>query len=92
MAGDGTRTRLAAKYDAATGRWLHESDDGSFLQFNPRSGEMRYPDGGRMIYSSVNGCLLPTAMIGTNGGAITMLTGIIVKGRAVCGCSDTVPP
>ena len=72
VAGDGTRIRLAAKYDAATGRWLHESDDGSFLQFDPRSGEMRYPDGSRTIYSSVNGCLLPTAMIGANGGAITM--------------------
>ena len=72
VAGDGTRIRLAAKYEAATGRWLHESDDGSFLQFNPRSGEMRYPDGSRTIYSSVNGCLLPTAMINTNGGAITM--------------------
>ena len=70
--GDGTRTHLAAKYNAATGRWLHESDDGSFLQFDPWSGEMRYPDGSRTIYSSVNGCLLPTAMIGTNGGAITM--------------------
>ena len=56
VAGDGTRIRLAAKYDAATGRWLHESDDGSFLQFDPRSGEMRYPDGSRTIYSSVNGC------------------------------------
>src|SRR5262249_50662640 len=73
VAGDGTRIRLAAKYDAATGRWLHESsDDGSFLQFDPRSGEMRYPDGSRTICSSVNGCLLPTAMIGVNGGAITM--------------------
>jgi RHS repeat-associated protein len=72
VAGDGTRIRLAAKYDAQAGRWLHESDDGSFLKFDPRSGEMRYPDGSRMIYSSVNGSLLPTAMIGTNGGAITM--------------------
>jgi RHS repeat-associated protein len=72
VAGDGTRIRLAAKYDAATDRWLHESDDGSFLQFNSRSGEMRYPDGSRMIYSSVNGCLLPTALISSNGGAITM--------------------
>jgi RHS repeat-associated protein len=72
VSADGTRTRLAAKYDAAIGRWLHESDDGSFLQFDPRSGEMRHPDGTRIIYSSVNGCLLPTAMIGTNGGAITM--------------------
>jgi RHS repeat-associated protein len=72
VAADGTRIRLAAKYDATTGRWLHESDDGSFLQFDPRSGEMRYPDGSRMIYSSVNGCLLPTAMINSNGGAITM--------------------
>ena len=69
---DGTRIRLAAKYDAQSGRWRHESDDGSFLQFDPRSGEMRYPDGSRMIYSSVNGCLLPTAMINSNGGAITM--------------------
>ncbi len=72
VAGDGTRIRLAAKYEAATDRWLHESDDGSFLQFDLRSGEMRLPDGSRMIYSSVNGCLLPTAMINSNGGAITM--------------------
>ena len=72
VAGDGTRIRLAAKYDATIGRWLHESDDGSFLQFDPRTGEMRRPDGSRTIYSSVNGCLLPTAMIGANGGAITM--------------------
>jgi hypothetical protein len=72
VASDGTRIRLAAQYDVAAGRWLHESDEGSFLQFDPRSGEMRYPDGGRTIYSSVNGSLLPTAMIGTNGGAITM--------------------
>lgn len=72
VAGDGTRIRLAAKYNAPDNRWLHESDDGSFMQFDPRSGEMRYPDWSRMIYSSVNGVLLPTAMIGTNGGAITM--------------------
>ena len=72
VAGDGTRIRLAAKYDATIGRWLHESDDGSFLQFDPRTGEMRRPDGSQTIYSSVNGCLLPTAMIGANGGAITM--------------------
>jgi len=72
VAGDGTRIRLAAKYDTAAGRWFHESDDGSFLRFDSRSGEMRYPDGSRMIYSSVNGCLLPTAMINSNGGAITM--------------------
>jgi len=72
VAGDGTRIRLAAKYDTAKGLWFHESDDGSFLQFNPISGEMHYPDGTRMIYSSVNGCLLPTAMIGANGGVITM--------------------
>jgi RHS repeat-associated protein len=72
VAGDGTRIRLAARYNAPDNRWLHESDDGSFLQFDPRSGEMRYPDGSRMIYSSVNGVLLPTAMVGTNGGAITM--------------------
>jgi RHS repeat-associated protein len=69
---DGTRTQLVAKYDAAAGRWFHESDGDSFLQFNPISGEMRYPDGTRMIYSSVNGCLLPTAMINSNGGAITL--------------------
>jgi RHS repeat-associated protein len=72
VSADGTRVRLAAKYDSATGRWFHESDDGSFLKFDLRSGEMRYPDGTRMIYGTVNGCLLPTAMIGTNGGAITM--------------------
>src|SRR6266545_4518384 len=72
VAGDGTRVRLAAKYDTAAGRWFHESDDGSFLKFNPISGEMRYPDGTRMIYGTVNGCLLPTALIGTNGGAVTM--------------------
>src|SRR5262249_23005249 len=72
VAGDGTRKRLAVRYDATAGRWFHESDDGSFLQFDPRSGEMRYPDGSRTIYSSVNGCLLPTAIIGTNGGAITI--------------------
>jgi RHS repeat-associated protein len=72
VAGDGTRVRLAPKYDAAKGHWFHESDDGSFLQFNPISGEMRHPDGSRMIYSSVNGVLLPTAMINTNGGTITM--------------------
>ena len=89
VSGDGTRIRLAAKYDAQAVRWLHESDDGSFLQFDPRSGEMRYPDGGRMIYSSVNGCLLPTAMINSNGGAIAMTTGTTVKGRVVCGCSGT---
>jgi len=71
VAGDGTRIRLAAKYDNVS-RWFHESDDGSFLKFNPTSGEMLYPDGTRMIYGVVNGCLLPTAMIGTNGGAITM--------------------
>jgi len=71
VTGDGTRIRLAAKYDNVS-RWFHESDDGSFLQFNPISGEMLYPDGTRMIYGSVNGVLLPTAMIGTNGGAITM--------------------
>src|SRR6266498_1645948 len=70
--GDGTRIRLAAKYDAATSRWLHESDDGSFMRFDLRSGEMRSPDGSRTVYSSVNGCLLPTAIIGTNGGVITM--------------------
>jgi RHS repeat-associated protein len=72
VTGDGTRISLVAKYDGATDRWRHDSDDGSFLQFDMRSGEMRYPDGTRMIYSSVNGCLLPTAMIVTNGGAITM--------------------
>ena len=72
VTGDGTRIRLAARYEAATDRWLHEADNGSFLQFDPRSGEMRYPDGSKMIYSSVNGCLLPTAMINSNGGAITM--------------------
>jgi RHS repeat-associated protein len=71
VTGDGTRIRLAAKYDNVS-RWFHESDDGSFLRFNPISGEMLYPDGARMIYGSVNGVLLPTAMIGTNGGAITM--------------------
>jgi RHS repeat-associated protein len=70
VTGDGTRIRLAARYEA--NRWIHESDDGSFLQFDMRSGEMRYPDGSKMIYSSVNGCLLPTAKIGANGGAITM--------------------
>src|SRR6266540_3235536 len=70
--GDGTRVRLAAKYDTAAGHWFHESDDGSFLKFNPTSGEMLYPDGVRMIYGVVNGCLLPTAMIGANGDAITM--------------------
>src|SRR5262249_33810439 len=72
VAGDGTRVRLAAKYDTAAGHWFHESDDGSFLKFNPISGEMLYPDGARMIYGTVNGCVLPTAMIGANGGAITM--------------------
>lgn len=74
VTGGGTRIRLAAKYTttATPNRWIHESDDGSFLQFDHRSGEMRYPDGSRMIYSSVNGCLLPTAMINSNGGAITM--------------------
>jgi RHS repeat-associated protein len=72
VASDGTRIRLAAKYDTAKGLWFHESDDGSFLKFNPTSGEMLYPDGSRTIYSVVNGCLLPTAMIGTNGGAVTM--------------------
>ncbi|HEU0177662.1 MAG TPA: PA14 domain-containing protein, partial [Blastocatellia bacterium] len=72
VAGDGTRIRLAPKYDTAKGQWFHESDDGSFLHFNPISGEMLYPDGSRMIYSVVNGCLLPTAMIGTNGGMIGM--------------------
>src|SRR5262245_1795537 len=72
VAGDGTRIRLAAKYDAAAGKWFHESDDGSFLKFNPTSGEMFYPDGTRMIYGAVNGCLLPTSMIGTNGGVIAM--------------------
>jgi RHS repeat-associated protein len=72
VTGDGTRIRLAAKYEPQVGRWLHESDDGSFLKFDSRSGQMRHPDGSRMVYSSVNGCLLPTAMIGTNGGAITM--------------------
>jgi RHS repeat-associated protein len=70
--GDGTRIHLAARFDAAIGRWRHESGDGSFLRFDHFSGEMRYPDGSRTIYSSVNGCLLPTAMIGANGGAITM--------------------
>jgi RHS repeat-associated protein len=69
---DGTRIRLASRFDAAMGRWFHESDDGSFLHFDYRSGVMRYPDGSRTIYSSVNGCLLPTAIIGTNGGAITL--------------------
>ena len=72
VTGDGTRIRLAAKYDTAAGHWFHESDDGSFLKFNPTSGEMLYPDGVRMIYGVVNGCLLPTAMIGANGDAITM--------------------
>jgi RHS repeat-associated protein len=72
VAADGTRIRLAPKYDTAAGHWFHESADGSFLKFNPISGEMLYPDGSRMIYSSVNGCLLPTAIINTNGGAITM--------------------
>jgi RHS repeat-associated protein len=69
---DGTRIHLAARFDAAIGRWRHESVDGSFLKFDHWSGVMRYPDGSRTIYSSVNGCLLPTAMIGANGGAITM--------------------
>src|SRR6266540_3444959 len=72
VTGDGTRIRLAAKYDTAAGHWFHESDDGSFLKFNPTSGEMLYPDGVRMIYGVVNGCLLPTAMLGANGDAITM--------------------
>jgi RHS repeat-associated protein len=72
VSSDGTRVRLATRYEAATDHWLHESDDGSFLQFDMRNGEMRYTDGAKTIYSSVNGCLLPTAMIGSNGGAITM--------------------
>jgi RHS repeat-associated protein len=72
VTGNGTRIRLAARYEAATDRWLHEADNGSFLQFNPISGEMRYQGGSRMIYSSVNGALLPTAMINSNGAAITM--------------------
>jgi RHS repeat-associated protein len=33
---------------------------------------MFYPDGTRMIYGAVNGCLLPTSMIGANGGVIAM--------------------
>jgi RHS repeat-associated protein len=72
LAGDGTRIRLAARYESAIGRWLNESDDGSFLRFDPRSGEVRSPDGGRMIYSNINGALLPSAIINNNGGAITM--------------------
>jgi RHS repeat-associated protein len=72
VADDGTRTPLNAIYEATTDRWFHESKEGSFLRFDPRSGEMRRPDGSRTVYSSVNGCLLPTAMIGANGGVITM--------------------
>jgi len=72
VAAGGTRTRLAATYDSTSGRWYHLSDDGSFLKFNPASGEMRHPDGSRMIYSNVNGILQSTAIINTNGSAITM--------------------
>src|SRR5262249_32313675 len=64
VASDGTRIRLAQKQDTAL-NWFHESDDGSFLRFNPISGVMLYPDGSRMIYSNVNGILQPTAIINT---------------------------
>jgi RHS repeat-associated protein len=83
VTGDGTRVHIAAKYVATANRWFHESDDGSFLQFDPRSGELRYTDGSRMIYSSVNGCLLPTAMINSNGGAITMTYRDYCEGNCV---------
>ncbi|MGH9898008.1 MAG: RHS repeat domain-containing protein, partial [Pyrinomonadaceae bacterium] len=69
---DGTRIHLDGRLDGATGRWFHLSEDGSFLRFDPISGELSYPDGTKLIYSSINGSLLPTVIRNTNGGAITL--------------------
>jgi RHS repeat-associated protein len=70
---DGSRVHLAQTWDATSGRYLHNSTDGSFLVYIDLNGKLRYPDGTVVQYSKPYGRLVPASIQSRNGDLITVL-------------------
>ncbi|HXF39383.1 MAG TPA: BACON domain-containing carbohydrate-binding protein, partial [Blastocatellia bacterium] len=76
---DGTRIHLQQTYDSASGRWSHNSKDGSFISFNPLNGKLRYTDGTLVTFDLINNRRLPSSIRTNNGDTITIAYKTFVK-------------
>lgn len=63
-------TKIALVYDTASTKCL--SRDGTFLEYGPVSGKLKYPDGTIVKYDALNNRRLPTSIQSPNGNVITI--------------------